>query len=208
MSQNSFKTWPLLVLCSIFYAMLSFMILMMGSPDVVPILRTFVHGRTTPDELGVLALAGGICTIAASIWNSRANSWLLVMNGAVCCVLGLIIALGATRPVAFRTLALLIVVMALSIGIYELTSARTLRGHLADEWLLSGAALVSVGFATVFLGFVLGWIRLEPSPSAQTFNWLGSFFAFSAICMLGLAFGHFRPRMPVNRTGNDALPTA
>jgi hypothetical protein len=47
--------------------------------------------------------------------------------------------------------------------------------------------VVSVGFAVVFLGFVLRWIKLDSSPSAQTFHWLGSYFGFTAICMVGLA---------------------
>jgi hypothetical protein len=66
-----------------------------------------------------------------------------------------------------------------------------------DSWLLTAAGVVAVGFAGVFLGFVFGWIRLDPSPSAQTFHWLGSYFGFSSICMLGLALGYFRRRQPV-----------
>jgi hypothetical protein len=58
----------------------------------------------------------------------------------------------------------------------------------------------------VFLGFVFRWIRLDPGPSAQTFYWLGSYFGFGAICMLGLALGHFRPPSAIPSVGKSALP--
>ncbi len=189
--------------------MLSFIILLMISPDAGPTLRVFGNGRDTAQQLGMLALAAGLCTMAACIWSpSKGKSWMLVMNGLATSGLGLLLTRGATRPVAFRTIAVLIVVMAVSIGVYELSTARTWRAHLPEEWMLAGAGVVSVGFAAVFLGFVLGWIRLEPSPSAQTFHWLGSYFGFSAICMLGLALGHLRSRPDIHRLDNGALPTA
>src|SRR4051794_29268844 len=143
------------------------------------------------ESMGGAALAAGACTIAAGLWTARKrnsslpNSWLLVLNGLACGALGTLVMLGMSRPVAFRTIALLIAAMAVSMGWLELAGARTLRG--LDEWLLAGAGVVSVAFAAVFLGFVTGWIRLRPSPSGQTFYWLAAYFAFSAICMIGLA---------------------
>ena len=116
----------------------------------------------------------------------KGKSWLLLLNGLACSALGLIFTFW-TGPLAFRTVALLIVLMAMSIGIYELATARTLRRHLADEWLLGAAGVASVGFASVFFAFVFRWIKLEPGSPAQTLHWLGSYFGFSAICMLGLA---------------------
>lgn len=183
------------------------MMLLMWSPDGPLQQPAFVRSRGAIELLGLVALAGGVCAIATGIGNAaRRSGWLLVVNGLACSALGTMVLLGASRPVAFRTIAILIVVMAVSIGAYELLIARTSHGH-ADEWLLAGAGLVSAAFAGVFLGFVLGWIRLEPSPSAQTFHWLGSYFAFSAICMLGLALGYLRPRGSIQRMGTDALPT-
>jgi uncharacterized membrane protein HdeD (DUF308 family) len=159
----------------------------MQRPDGSPTLRTFVHSRSTLVQMGVLALAAGACTIAAGIWSSgKGKSWLLVLNGLACSALGLIFTFW-TGPLAFRTVALLIVVMALSIGIYELAAARELRRHLADEWLLGAAGVASVGFALAFFAFVFRWIKLEPGSPAQTLHWLGSYFGFSAVCMLGLA---------------------
>jgi len=172
----------------------------MRSPDGSVTLRTFVNNRGTLVQMGVLALAAGACTIATGIWSSRnGQSWLLVLNGLACSALGLILTFWR-GPLAFRTVALLIVVMAMSVGIYELASARAWRSHLADQWLLAAAGAISVGFALAFLAFVFRWIKLEPGSPAQTLHWLGSYFGFSAICMLGLACactGWLFPNPPV-----------
>jgi hypothetical protein len=96
--------------------------------------------------------------------------------------------------------------MAASLGVHELAMARAMQGHLVDEWLLAGAGMVSLGFAGVFLGFALGWIRLWPSPSGQTFYWMGSYFAFSAICMVGLAMRQLRPPASSYSMSDDTLP--
>jgi uncharacterized membrane protein HdeD (DUF308 family) len=209
MAQTLVKSWWLLALCGVLDALFAVLIFLLGSPDGSPILRTFfIHNRDASSWLGVLALVAGICTIAASVWSSRKdNSWLLVLNGLACSSLGLLFTLGATRPIAFRTIALVIVIMAMSIGLYELATARTLRGHPIDEWLLGAAGVVSVGFAIAFLAFVLRWIKLDPSPSAQTFHWLGSYFGFTAICMVGLALRLNGLRVHVHRTSGRTLQT-
>ncbi len=188
MTQSLVKGWWLLALCGVLDALFAVQIVLMGSRDGSPILRTFIHNEAAILQLGLLALAAGVCTIAASVWGSRKdNSWLLVLNGVACSSLGILVTLGANRSITFRTIALVIVIMAMSIGLYELATARRLRGHRIGEWLLGVAGVVSVGFAVVFLGFVLRWIKLDSSPSAQTFHWLGSYFGFTAICMVGLA---------------------
>jgi uncharacterized membrane protein HdeD (DUF308 family) len=211
MTQSLVKSWWLLALCGVFDALFAVLIVLMGSPDGSPNLSTFIHSRDASSQLGLLALAAGVCTIAASVWGSRKdNSWLLVLNGLACSSLGLLVtlgAIGATRPIAFRTIALVIVIMAMSIGLYELTTARTLRGHPIDEWLLGAAGVVSVGFAVVFLAFVLRWIKLDPSPSAQTFHWLGSYFGFTAICMVGLALRLNGLRVHIHRMSSRKLQT-
>jgi len=188
MAQSLVKGWWLLALCGVLDALFAVQIVLMGIRDGSPILRTFIHSRDAISQLGLFALAAGVCTIAASVWNSRKdNSWLLVLNGVACSSLGILVTLGANRSITFRTIALVIVIMAMSIGLYELATARTLREHRIGEWLLGAAGVVSVGFAVAFLAFVLHWMKLDPSPSAQTFNWLGSYFGFTAICMVGLA---------------------
>src|SRR5260370_41771840 len=137
MDQTLVKSWWLLALCGVLDALFAVMIFLMASPDGSPNLRIFMHSRNAITQLGVFALAAGICTIAASVWSSRKdNSWLLVLNGLACSSLGLLVTLGATgatRPIAFRTIALVIVIMAMSIGLYALATARTLRGRPIDE---------------------------------------------------------------------------
>lgn len=201
MIRTLIKSWWLLALCGVLYATLSAVILFVLSPDGSPILRAYVYGRSAAEQFGLLALAAGVCTIGVGIWNSKKpTSWLLVLNGLVCSALGLLVR--SNRPVAFRTVALFIVVMAVSIGIYELATAGALRRHM-EKWLLDAAGIVSLGFALAFLAFALRRLKLDASPSAQTFNWLGSYFAFSAICMLALALFQLRPRAAM---GNHSLP--
>ena len=198
------SSW-LLAVCGVLYAIVSLIIFLILSPDGSPILRTFTYGRSAAELFGTLALAAGICTAAVGIWNlGKGSTWLLVLNGLVCATLGLLVR--STSPVTFRTVALLIAVMAASLGVYAAATARTLRAHRADEWLLGAAGIVSFGFALGFLAFVFRWLKLDPSPSAQTFNWLGSYFAFSAICMLWLALRHFKPAIPLHYKTSSASP--
>lgn len=207
MIRSSIRNSWLLALCGVLYAMFSFIMLFWLSPDGSQILRSFVTPRGMAPLLGIVALAAGACTIAAALWSSsKGISWFLALNGLACIVLGLSINLGATRPVAFRTIALLVAIMAASTGLHELATARILRGHLLSEWLFAGAGVVSVCFAGVFLGFAMGWIRLDPSPSGQTFYWLGSYFAFTAVCLLGLALRQIRPPAATYNMSDSALP--
>lgn len=179
MIQTLLKHWWLLALCGVLNAMISVIYLSHTT-------HGFAHGPVA--LLGYLTLAVGACTTAAGIWNLReAKSWLLVLNGLACLRLGVILTFWTHRPVAFRTIALLIVVMALSIGIYQFATVLTLRRHLADEWLVGAAGVISVGFAFAFFAFVLGWMSLIPGSPGQSLYWLGYYFGFSAICILGMA---------------------
>ena len=209
MTQSSTKNRAPLALCAVLNALFSATIFFVLSPDGSPILRTFIHTRTAIEQMGSLALADGVCTIAAALLNStRPHSWLLALNGLACSSLGLLVILGATKPVGFRALAFLIVVMALTLCLHELAAARARRAHPADKWLLATAAVVSAGFGVAFLAFVLRWIPLDPSPSAQTFHWLGSYFAFTAISMILLALRPLQPRPNPYIIANSALPIA
>ncbi|MGD0360751.1 MAG: hypothetical protein ABSC93_07755 [Bryobacteraceae bacterium] len=198
MIQTLVKNGWLLVLCGVIDAIYSCMNFMMQRPDGSLTLRTFVNSSGTLVNMGVLALAAGVCTAAAGIWGSgRGRSWMLVLNGLACSALGLILAFRAGGQISFRTIALLVVVMAMSIAIYELAAARRVGSRLAAEWLLGAAGAVSLGFASAFLAFALHWIKLDPGSPAQTLHWLGSYFGFAAICMVGLAL---RPDGLIRRT--------
>ena len=176
------KGWWLLALCGVLDALIS-AIYLLGQSSHGPKTYHALHG--TIEFLGKLTLAAGICTLAAGVWNSRAGkSFLLVLNGLACSVLGAVLAFW-TGPLTFRTIALLIAIMAMSIGVYEFVSARVLR-RLLDEWLLSTTGVISIGFAVAFLAFFFKWIELRPEAPNQSFEWLASYFGFSAICMLAL----------------------
>jgi uncharacterized membrane protein HdeD (DUF308 family) len=194
-TQSSIKSQAPLALCAAFNALFSAAIFFILSPDASPILRSFIHARSAIEQIGALALAAGVCAIAAALWNSaHAPSWLLASHGLICSALGFLIVLGATRPVAFRTIALFIAGMAVTLALHLLAAARARRLHPADKWLLATAAGVSLGFAAAFAAFALRWFPLDPSPSAQTFHWLGSYFAFAATSILLLSLRPLQPR--------------
>jgi len=188
MIQTLIKNWWLLALCGVLDALLALMNLSMQGPDGSLTLRIFLPWSTAM-LMCRLALAAGACTIAAGIWSSRkGRSWLLVLNGLAFSAYGLLPILW-TGPLSFRLFACLLVVMAMSMGILELVTARTLQRqhHVADGRFLALAGAASVGFALAFFALGFRWIKLEPGPYWRGFLWLASYFGFSAICMLGLA---------------------
>lgn len=200
MIQTLIKNWWLLALSGVLYAIYSTLYLVMQAPDGSLTLRKFAL-KGTVVLLGKLAIAAGACTIAAGIWRStEGKSWLLVLNGLACSTLGLIFVgiVGAGGRVSLRTITDVLVVMAISIAIFELATARTLRSHVADEWFLGLAGAGSVGFALAFLALGFRWIKLGPGSHAD-FLWIGSYFGFSAICMLGLALR--LPRLGLSQPG-------
>ncbi len=201
MIQTLIKNWLLLALCGVLYAITSVIYLVHYMQD------TGFHVRSTIAFLGMLALAAGACTIAAGIWRSaNGKCWLLVLNGLALGALGLILTGIFGSRISFRTVALLIILMAMSIGILELVIARNLRrqGHVADGWFLASAGVASVGFALVFFALGFGWIKIEPGSHAHLL-WVGSYFGFSAICMLGLALRLHSPGL--SQSGQrEALP--
>jgi uncharacterized membrane protein HdeD (DUF308 family) len=206
MIQTLMKNWWLLALGGVLEAMFAVMNLLMEDPDSLT-LRRF-----GPEDMirfmGMLALAAAACTIAAGIWGSgKGKSWLLVLNGLAFIAYGLLPVFWR-GPLSFRLFALLIVVMAVSVGIFEWATARALRGqrHVADEWFLGLAGAASVGFALAFLALAFRWIRLEPGPHPSIFLWLASYFGFSALCMLGMALRLNSLRPGVHRIASSALP--
>ncbi|HSB13530.1 MAG TPA: hypothetical protein VLE22_03675 [Bryobacteraceae bacterium] len=202
MIQTFMKSWWLLALCGVLDAIISVVNLLMQDPDGALTLRTFAV-KSTAVFLGKVALAAGVCTVAAGIWNSRkGKSWLLVLNGLALSAFGLL-CFWTDRRLDFRTFALLLVVMAVSFGIFALATALTLRHQVPDKWFLSLAGAASVGFALAFLALGFRWIELVQPESL--FLWLSSYFAFSAICMLGL--GLISLRGATHRMAGSALPT-
>ncbi len=189
MIQSPIKAWSLLAASGIFNAVISAMYF--GHAEYgIHSLRVVVH-------FGELTLAAGICSIAAGLWNPASRHRLLrifdglVLNGLACVALGLLLTF-RSGPTTFRTVALLVFAMSVGLAIHQFTSARTLPRTAASNSLHAAAGFISLSFAIVFLAFALRWIKLDPSPSAQTFLWLGFCFSFSAICMLGMALRNHR----------------
>ena len=203
--QTLIKNWWLLALCGVLDAIFSVVYLVTQAPDGSLTVRKYaVHGTIV--FLGKLALAAGACTIAAGLWRStKGKSWLLVVNGLALSALGLIFNNLTHYRISFRTVALLLVVMAMSVGIFELVTARTLRRHVADEWFLGLAGAASVGFALAFLALGFRWIQLEQPESM--FLWLSSYFGYSAICMLALALRLNSLRAAIHRMASSAPAT-
>jgi len=169
-------------LCGILFAIMSviYWIIYKTTPEVP-------GGNGTEMFVNKLALAAGVCTIAAGISRSASGkSWLLLLNGLVLSVYGAM-PLFWHGPLRFDFFALLLVVTAMTFGT-RIGDRAGLRRHVADEWLFGLAGAASVGFALGFLALANHWIHLEHRlfhPSV--FLWLCLYFGFNAICMWGLA---------------------
>ena len=145
-----------------------------------------IHSRQLVVVLGWLTMAAGVCTLATAIWSTAIRQrWLLLLNGVAGCGLGLILSF-ATR-VSFRTIALMVTVMAVSLGAQMLMSITKASWSRNREWLSAGAGSAAIAFGLVFLAFVFHWIRLDPTSPAESFLWLGSFFGWSAVCSLDVS---------------------
>jgi uncharacterized membrane protein HdeD (DUF308 family) len=181
------KNWWMLTLCSALNATVAVIFFIMFGTDGPLNVRAL--GGTIA-LLGAVAMAAGACAIAAGVWRSaKGTCWPLVLNGLAVGALGVIYYYLVRRyPTSLRTIALLIVVMAVSLGTLALIAARTLRrqSHVADGWILGLAAVASAVFALVFLGLGFQWIKLGPGSRLELL-WLGAYFGFSVLCMLGLA---------------------
>ena len=175
------KSRWLLALCGVLAASVSsiYLALYLTGPDG-PV--SFRGWDSLTWFLNRLALAGGVCAIAAGAAAKR-TSWMLVLNGVALSAYGI-------SPLVWRKLsidlfALLIVAMATTVAILLLAIAPR---DLVREWIFTLAAAGSISFALAFLAFAGGWIRLESRPfHPSVFLWICLYFGFSAICTFGLA---------------------
>ena len=204
MIQTLIKNRLLLALCGVLEAIISATYFIMqdaGRP------LTFHAWNRTVVFAGELALAAGACAIVAGMWRStKGKCWLLVLNGVSLGALG-VIQYGFVRfPISFLTVALLVILMAMSMGILQMGIAQTLRREhrVAGGWFPGLAGVASVGFALVFLALGFRWIKIAPGSHTDLL-WLGSYFGFSAICMLGLALRLHGPGLPESGQ-REALP--
>lgn len=139
--------------------------------------------------LGCLELTAGLTVGAAGLIKSKDHkSWLLVLNAFALTALGLIHNFLLRYPIRFTTIAALVLLMAFSIGMLSCRIAHGFRtlDPSARRRATTITGMSSTIFAGVFLGLVLRWIPIGPGSHMDLF-WLGFYFAFSAICMLGFA---------------------
>ena len=186
MIQTLARNWWLLLLCGVLQAPVSVLYLVTRDQDGPFTLHAW--GGTLL-MLGRLMLAAGVCAVAAGIWRSATGKcWLLVSHGLALGALGILHFLKG-YAISFLTVALLVVLMALSFGMLAWRTARSLgrRRRVADRWFLGLAGAGSVGSALAFLALGFGGVPLDPGSPTQTLHWIGAYLGFSAICTLWLA---------------------
>lgn len=174
------KSRWLLVMCGVLEAVMAIVYLIMyeTGPDG-PI--TFHEWNVLAVFLTRVALAAGVCTIAAGI-SARGKSSLLILTGFALSAYGL--APLIFRPANFSLFALLMVVMAMTVGVLALAIARR---DPVKEWFFAITGSGSIVFALAFLALMNGWIQLERRPfHSAVFLWMCVYFGFSAMCMVGL----------------------
>lgn len=191
------NTW-LLALCAILNAALALLTFEM-----------FRQGPLTPPGVIAamcgLAVAAGACSLAAGLWDScRRQAWPLALNGVALGAYGLLPIIW-TGPLSYRIFALLIVVMAASLAVLELTAAMRLEPRGANRWFLRLCGAASAGFAVAFLALTLRWLSTAPALHSPIFLWLGAYFGLSAFCMLALAFRSPGPNAAIVRLAGGPL---
>jgi hypothetical protein len=180
------KTWWLLAVAGIADAMSAAMNLLMMNPDRSLSLREFALANQVWD-MSMLALLAGACAVVAGLWNSGKDySWLLSLHGVALAAFGLIGLSPLVRgPLSFRSISLLFVVMAVSIGTFALRSAPTSQNGVLDRWFFIASGAVSLGFGLSFIAVGFGWLRLGAPYSYWI--WMSSYFGLAATFMMYVA---------------------
>jgi len=173
-------------LCGIANALNAAVNLLMLEPGGAFGLRRFALPGAVWD-MGMLAVAAGGCAVAAGLWTSlRDHSWLLAMHGLALGTFGLIGLSPLVRgPLSFRPVSLVFVVMAVSIGVFALATARRLRGSALDMAILTVAGAVSLGFAFSFFAVGFHWVTLGPR---SFWIWMALYFGFPRCSCYGWRF--------------------
>ncbi|HEY6339939.1 MAG TPA: hypothetical protein VIY49_00475 [Bryobacteraceae bacterium] len=179
--------WWLLALCGIADAMCAAMHLFMLDYTGSLSLRRFAF-TTTVWDMCMVALVAGACAIAAGAWNfRRRNAWLLSLHGLALGAFGVVgISPLVKRPLGFRPISLLFLLMATSASAFAWGSVRAPQSRVSDRWFLSLFGAASLGFAVSFIAVGFGWIRLRPWYF-DYWIWMSSYFALCSAFMLYLA---------------------
>jgi uncharacterized membrane protein HdeD (DUF308 family) len=121
-------------------------------------------------------LVDGVLAIVA---GTRGRSWLIVAEGALGVVAGLVAVL--IPALTALALALLIAAWAILTGIAELAAAIRLRRLISNEWLLAGAGILSIVFGLL--------IALFPGAGLVAIVWIiGAYALVWGVMLLALAF--------------------
>jgi uncharacterized membrane protein HdeD (DUF308 family) len=180
------KAWWLLVLCGILDAMhASINLLMISHPLTYQIFGSSV---TAGWDMGLLALAAGVCVIGAGLWcGGKDRSWLLSLHGLAMGAFGAVVLSPLVKgPLSFRPISVLFTLMAASLGAFALGTAKTQRRSSKGRWLLFAAGAAFIGFAVSFI--VIGGFRIRLEPPQTFFIWMSSFLSLCTMFMVWLAF--------------------
>lgn len=173
------RNWWLLTLrggLALAFACLAFALQPLSRSLVV---RPIIHAGMVV-LFGVLAIAAGICTIAAATRGAGQDRfhWLL-WDGIGICAAGAIILLVPWLDLA--VLVRLAAAWALVAGVLEFLAALRLRRHISDEWSLALAGAASLVFGTYFL-------YARPHGEVSLFRWLAFYAILNGLTVLTLAF--------------------
>jgi uncharacterized membrane protein HdeD (DUF308 family) len=117
--------------------------------------------------------------LLAIVAGARGRSWLVVAEGALGVVAGLVGVLFI--PLTALALALLIAAWAILTGIAELAAAIRLRRLISNEWLLAGGGILSIVFGLL--------IALFPGAGLVAIVWIiGAYALVWGVILLALAF--------------------
>jgi len=180
------KGWWLLALCGIIDAICAGIHLLIAGSMTL-------STNTLVWDMCMLAVVAGACAITAGLWNSgKGNSWLLSLHGLALGAFGVIgVSPLVRRPLGFRPISVLFILMAVSLGAFALGTVQTPQNGALHRWLLSISGAALLGFACSFLAAGAGWVRLT-APSFYWF-WMSSYFGFIALCMFSVAVLVHRP---------------
>lgn len=171
--------WWLLALRGVFAALLALFAFSMHTAMGTWLLSAMASAGLVV-LFGILAIAAGISTIAAAMRGAAQDrSHLLLGDGIAICIGGVVILLAPRLDLIW--LVTTVAVLAMVVGVLELTMARRLRRHVPDEWSLALSGAVSFSLGAYF-------VLARTMEAGSMLKWLSVYASFSAVAILALAF--------------------
>jgi uncharacterized membrane protein HdeD (DUF308 family) len=128
---------------------------------------------------GLLAIAAGLCTVAAALRGAGPErSHLLLWDGIAICVFGAVILFAPRLDLIWLVNS--IAVVAIVVGVLEAMMAFRLQHHIPDAWTLTLAGAVSFCLGAYFL-------LARTTGTESMLAWLGLYAGFSAFAILAVA---------------------